>query len=113
MIPNLLNTLLGLWLAYRAIFTVPAGDMNNLELTASGIAVVLLALWARQTDYARWHSNANAGLGVVLLALAVARWVTMVAPLAAFWFILLGGIAVAIIAMWAMLYRRPASAATS
>ncbi len=112
MIANALNVLLGLWLAYRAIFTVPAGDMNNVELTVASVAVVILALWARQTDYARWQSGTNGALGVVLLALAAVRWLIQVAPLASFWFILLAGIAVAIVAMWSMLYR-PSIASSS
>jgi hypothetical protein len=43
------------------------------------------------------------------------RWAVEVAPLVSFWIILLVGIAVAILAMWSMLYRPETtrSAATS
>jgi hypothetical protein len=33
MIANLLTILIGLWLAYRAIFSVPAGELSGLEMT--------------------------------------------------------------------------------
>ena len=44
-------------------------------------------------------------LAAVLLVMAAVRWMIGVAPLVSFWFILLVGIAVAIMAMWSMLYR--------
>ena len=105
MIGNLLNVLVGLWLAYSAIFSNPAGAMNNAVLAAAAIAAVVFAAWARQTDRMGWPSATNIVLGMVLLVVAVARWVIGVAPLVSFWIILLVGIAVAIAAMWSMLYR--------
>ena len=103
MIGNLLNILVGLWLAYSAIFANPAGAMNNVALAAA--AVIVFAVWARQTDRMRWQSETNIVLGVVLLLVAATRWAIGVAPLVSFWIILLVGIAVAIAAMWSMLYR--------
>jgi hypothetical protein len=44
-------------------------------------------------------------LGAALLLLAALRWTVGVTPLVCFWIILLAGIAVAIAAMWSMLYR--------
>jgi hypothetical protein len=105
MIGNLLNILLGLWLAYSAIFANPAGAMNNVALAAAAVAVIVFAVWARQTDRMRWQSATNIVLGVVLLLVAATRWAIGVAPLVSFWIILLVGIAVAIAAMWSMLYR--------
>lgn len=46
MIGNLLNVLVGLWLAYSAIFANPAGAMNNVALAAAAVAVIVLAVWA-------------------------------------------------------------------
>ena len=109
MIGNLLNILVGLWLAYSAIFADPAGAMNNAALAAGGVAVTVFAVWARQTDALGWQSGTNVVLAGVLLVLAVLRWVIGVAPLASFWIILLVGIAVGIASMWSMLYR-PATA---
>ena len=114
MIANLLNILLGLWLAYSTIFVTPAGAVNDAALAAGAIAVIVLAIWARQTDRMAWSSGTNIVLGAVLLLLAAARWAIGVAPLVCFWIILLIGIAVAIAAMWAMLYRpEPAQSASS
>ena len=59
MIANLATILIGLWLAYRAIFSVPAGEMSQIELAAAGVAVILLALWARRTDFMSWNSGTN------------------------------------------------------
>ena len=105
MIGNLLNILVGLWLAYSAIFANPAGAMNNPALAAAAVAVVFFAVWARQTDALGWQSGTNIVLAAVLLVLAVLRWAIGVAPLVSFWIILLVGIAVAVAAMWSMLYR--------
>jgi hypothetical protein len=114
MIGNLLNILVGLWLAYSAIFANPAGAMNNAALAAAGIAVIVFAVWARQSDPLGWQSATNIVLAALLLAVAVARWATGVAPLVCFWIILLVGIAVAIVAMWSLLYRpQTARSATS
>jgi len=52
-----------------------------------------------------WQSAMNIVLAAVLLVLAVLRWVIGVAALVSFWIILLVGIAVAVAAMWSMLYR--------
>ena len=103
MIGNLLNVLVGLWLAYSAIFASPAGAMNNLALAAAAVAI--FAVWARQTDPLGWQSGTNIVLAALLLAVAVVRWGIGVAALVCFWIILLVGIAVAIMAMWSLLYR--------
>jgi hypothetical protein len=112
MIGNLLNVLVGLWLAYSAIFANPAGAMNNVLLAAAAVAIIVFAVRARQTDSLRWQSGANIVLAALLLGMAVVRWLIGVAPLVSFWFILLVGIAVAIMAMWSMLYR-PGTAQSS
>ena len=107
MIGNLLNILVGLWLAYSAIFANPAGAMNNVALAAGAVAVIVFAVWARQTDALGWQSGTNIVLAAVLLVLAVLRWLIGVAPLVSFWIILLTGIAIAIASMWSVLYQRP------
>jgi len=112
MIGNLFNILIGLWLAYSAIFANPAGAMNNVALAAAAIAVIVFAVWARQTDPLGWQSGTNIVLAAVLLVVAVLRWLIGVAPLVSFWVVLLAGIAIAIAAMWSVLYR-PATARTA
>ena len=112
MIGNLLNILVGLWLAYSAIFANPAGAMNNVGLAAGAVAVIVFAVWARQTDSLGWQSGTNIVLAAVLLVVAVLRWLIGVAPLVSFWVVLLAGIAIAIAAVWSVLYR-PATARTA
>jgi hypothetical protein len=81
MIGNLLNILVGLWLAYSAIFANPSGAVNNAVLAAAGVAVIVFAVWARRTDLLGWQSGTNIVLAALLLAVAVARWGIGVAPL--------------------------------
>jgi len=109
MMANIASVLIGLWLVYRAIFSVPAGAVNQIELTAAGVALIALALWARRSDFLSWHSGTTMVLAAVLLALAGARHVVGVDPLISFWMILLAGIAAAITAMWSILYRPDAA----
>jgi len=105
MIANFATILIGLWLAYRAIFSISAGNMNQVELVAVGVGVILLALWARRTDSMTWQSGTTIALGVFILILAAADWAVGVDPLISFWIILLSGITSAIVAMWSILYR--------
>ncbi len=105
MIANFVIILIGLWLAYRAIFSLPAGDVNQTELVVAGVAVILLALWARRTDFMSWNSGTNIVLAVIILLLAAAHRVLGVDPLVSFWIILLIGITTAIAATWSILYR--------
>jgi len=69
------------------------------------VAVIVFAVWVRQTDSLGWQRGANIVLAAVFLVLAVMRWAIGVSPLVSFWIILLVGIAVAIASMWSMLYR--------
>jgi len=112
MIANSATVLIGLWLIYRAIFSIPAGDMSQIELIAAGTAVILLALWARRTDFMRWNSWTDILLAALLLLLAAAHRLVGVDPFVSFWMLLLIGIAVAISAMWSILYRPNAAQAT-
>ena len=105
MIGNLVNILLGLWLAYSAIFAHPAGDMNIAYLAVSAVAVIAFAAWARRSDPMHWPNDTNLVLGAALLVIAAARWTVYVPPLLSFWILLLIGITIAIVAMWSMLYR--------
>ena len=107
---NLAIVLTGLWLAYRAIFSIPAAEMGQLEMTVAGLAVIALAAWARSTDLMSWPSDTNIALGVIIFVLAAAEHAIGVDPLVAFWIVLLAGITAAIVALWSILYRRPGTA---
>src|SRR5579875_3619296 len=101
MIANLVNVLAGLWLSYIAIFSGPGGMAGRWSL----IAVIVLAIIARRGDFSRWQSSTNVVLGAILLALAVANLAWVVPALVLFWVELWIGLAVAIFALWAVLYR--------
>ncbi len=106
---NILNVLVGLWLAYGAIFSTPAGNINSAALAGGGVGAILFAAWARRTDRMRWQSGSNIVLGAILLVVAGAHWAFGLAPLVCFWIVLLSGIAISILAMWSMLYRPDAA----
>ena len=57
MTANLLNTLLGLWLTYVAIFPATVGAHFHRWLFGAAIITAGLALWARRGDYARAHAE--------------------------------------------------------
>jgi uncharacterized membrane protein YfcA len=79
--------------------------MNIAALAASAVAVIACAAWARRTDPMDWPSGTNIVLGAVLLVVAATRWAVYAPALLSFWVLLLVGIAIAIVAMWSMLYR--------
>ena len=110
MIGNLFNVVVGLWLAYVAIFSTPSGSIDEAWLAGPAVAAIVFAAWARRSDRMKWQSGTNIVLGAVLLATAAARQAVGVAPLVCFWIILLGGITVAILALWSLLYRPEAAA---
>ena len=112
MIANFATILIGLWLSYRAIFSLPAGNVNQIELVVAGVALILLSLWARRTDLMSWHSGTNIVLAAIILLLVAAHRVVGVDPLVSFWMILLIGIATAITAAWSILYRPESVQAT-
>jgi hypothetical protein len=105
MIPNAVTVVVGLWLAYSAIFSTPAGEMNNLQLTIAAVVIVVCGVIARLGDKMTWPSTTNIALGLVLGLLAGVRAYSAQTPMAPFWTILLCGIAVAITALWSILYR--------
>lgn len=112
MIANAVTVIVGVWLAFRAIFSTPPGEMNNIELAIAAGIVIVCAIVSRRSDAMAWQSKTNVALGVVLGLLAALRVYSGETPVSPFWIILLGGIAVAITALWSILYR-PGSEASS
>ena len=104
MIPNLANTVLGLWLVYVAVLD-PRWGTKSWVLALAGVVVLVLALWARGSDYRKWQSSVNLVLGVVLILLAALDWAGLLTPLALFWGVFWPGVLVAIFSLWAALYR--------
>lgn len=109
MIPNILNTLLGIALVYCAILAPgPLHDAPWL-LMAGGVGIVILALWARRGDKLKWFNLVNTTLGAALILLGIARTLTAVHPLVMFWWVFWVGIIVAVLASWSALYTHGTS----
>jgi hypothetical protein len=111
MIANVLNVLIGLWLSYVAIFGTPGGARGPWIVAAAGVAIVVLALIARRSDFSGWQSATNIALGVVLVIATLVDRAVAVSPLVAFWIDLWVGLTVASLALWAALYRPKEAAA--
>ncbi len=107
MIANILNTLLGLAVAYAAVFGLPAGFRAPWPLVAAGIAIVLLAFTARRSDFSGWQSGTNAVFGGVLALLGVsaAMLADLLSPTVMFWVELWVGMTVSWFSLWAALYH--------
>jgi len=104
MIPNLVNTLVGIWLVYLAVLN-PAGiGAGRKALYVSGLVILVLGYWARGSDYVKWYSSTNIVLGVILLLTAGLQLVLWSGEIT-FWMVFWSGNAVAVISLWAVLYR--------
>ncbi len=104
MIANLLNFLLGLYVTYVAIFGLPASTPSWV-LAPIGIAIVVLALIARRSDFSAWQSTTNIILGIALVIDTLVDLVLPLSALAIFWIELWVGLTVASLALWAALYH--------
>jgi hypothetical protein len=105
MIPNALTVLIGLWLAYSAVFSSQTEGVSDLTLGLSGAAVAVLAIAARRFGPMAWQSTLNTILGAALTLYAVARWQIGPAGFETFWTALLGGIVASIGSLWSILYK--------
>ena len=105
MIPNLLNTFLGLWLTYVAIFPAMIGAHYHRWLFGAAILTVVLALWARRSDYAPWQSTMTMVAAVTLAVILVADRFLIASAVLLFWGVLWVGLVSATLSLWAALYR--------
>lgn len=107
MIPNLINTLVGLVLAWATILHPTWVERRFLPLGAFALAILVLALWARRSDPARWFSNVNIALVIALGVLSLLPLATL--PNLTFWGGFWAGCLVPTVALWAALYRPAAT----
>lgn len=107
MIPNLINTAIGIWLVYAAVLN-PAELGGRLAVLASGIAVLVLAIWAYQADYLKWPATTAGALGAGLAVYAGIQ-LSESSGFVTFWIALFVGIAVAVASLWSALYRQPSA----
>ena len=105
MIPCLFNTLVGLWLAYVAIFPQAMGAGRDRLILAGAVLTIALALWARRSDFSPWQSTTAIAAGAILAIVALAQQVTHVSDVLMFWTVLWAGLVSATVSLWAALYR--------
>lgn len=113
MIPGVLNTLIGLALVYVSILHLALVEGRGWQVLVAGVAIVVLALWARRGDAMRWFSTTTIVLGVCLFGFGILQWTTSIADLFVFWFVFFDGILVAVLSLWAALYRPRAAPAAA
>jgi hypothetical protein len=111
MIPNILNTLLGIGLVYCAILAPRLLHDTAWLLAAAGVGVLALALWARSSDRLKWFSLVNGVLGAALVVLGIARALIAVHAAVMFWWVFWVGIVVAVLTLWSALYTRDTAGA--
>jgi predicted ferric reductase len=109
MIADLLNMLVGLWLTHAAIFPSALG-LGDRFLLIAAILTIVLALWARRSDFSTWQSTTAIVSGVFLAILVLADQVMHVSDVLMFWGVLWTGLISATVSLWAALYR-PSQAA--
>ena len=66
MIANGASVLIGLWLAYGAIFSAPPGNVNNIQLAIAAILIMGCAIAARYAGKMIWQSSKS--------TMAFSRW---------------------------------------
>jgi len=104
MIPNILNTILGIALVYCAILAPQLLNKTTWVLVACGIGIIVLGLLARSSDRVTWFNLVNAVLGAALVLLGIARTLMPVHELVMFWWAFWVGTIVAVLAFWSALY---------
>lgn len=109
MIPNIVNTMVGLFLVYLVVLKHLWVERQYFPLLVFAAVIFALALWARRSDPGRWYSNVNMVLAVLLAILALLPLPTL--PNLTFWGGFWVGILVAVTALWAALYRPEAKTA--
>lgn len=103
MIPNIINTVVGLALAYAVVLHPTWVEQRYVPFGAFALVILVMALWARRSDARRWFSTVNIALAVVLGLLSLLPLATL--PNLTFWGGFWVGALVPTIALWAVLYR--------
>lgn len=103
MAANLFNVFLGLALVYIAVLRPSVTGDRPLVLLAAAALIFIAALLARRSDHHPWQNNTNMLLALLLAAVSAARPAHF--PLVSFWTQFSVGTVIAVLAMWAALYR--------
>lgn len=103
MIPNLVNTLTGLALAYAVVLHPTWVEQRYFPFAPFALVILVMAVWARRSDAYRWFSSVNIVLAVLLGSLSLLPLATL--PNLTFWGGFWVGVLVPTLALWAALYR--------
>lgn len=103
MIPNLINTVVGLALVYATVLHSAWIEQGTFPLAGFALVILVLAVWARFSDPHPWFSNANIALAIALGAMSLLPLHSL--PDLTFWGGLWVGVLVPTFALWAALYK--------
>lgn len=109
MIANLVNTVLGLVLVYVSILQPELPRGRPLLIAVAGVVMLTAAWLARRSDHHPWQNSTNMMLAALLIVFAVLRIERF--ALISFWSLFWIGMIVAVLALWAALYRPTAARA--
>ena len=106
MIPNAVNTILGIIVVYCAVLEPNrTGEAPGL-LALGGAVISGLAFWAQRGDQIKWFNVVNMGMGIGLLVVALWHAASPLHPLVRFWSLFWIGTTVSLFALWVLLYNR-------
>lgn len=103
MLPNIVNTLFGLFLVYAAVLNPALLSERRYLTIGGGIVILILAGLAMRTDHHPWQNTVNMLMGLLLTVLGILPLATY--PVVTFWGVFWVGTVVAVLALWAALYR--------
>jgi len=103
MIANLFNVVLGIALVYAAVLRPSLVAGRPAVLFVAAACIFVAAGLARRSDHHPWQNNINMLLALLLAGITALR--LSYVPLAAFWSEFSVGTSVAVLALWAALYR--------
>lgn len=103
MVANLFNVFVGLALVYSAVLRPSLISARPALLFVAAACIVVAAWLARRSDHHPWQNYTNMLLAVMLAGMTALQIEHI--PLAAFWIQFSVGTTVAVLALWAALYR--------
>jgi len=100
---NFINVLLGLALVYVSVLQPSLTASRPGLLFAAGALIFVAALLGRRNDHHPWQNSTNMVLALLLAVVGALRLEHL--PLTMFWSQFSIGTVVAVLALWATLYR--------
>ena len=105
MVPNLIATLICIWLSYAAVLDFSRVETSRWLVYAAAAVVIVLAWWSRRRDFAKWPGTSSMTASLVLIAAIGMGQLGLLSHLALFWVVFFSGNVVAVLSFWAAIYR--------